>query len=115
LWQRSINHYVVVKNLDLYECLSTGAIRGVYRSVAGVWSKNSSCPLAYARTSLQAQVNDKSGSVDPLLGPVRTHPFRTDLTQRSANEFKFGLLAGKRIVLTLPGSISSGNDAQNLN
>ena len=40
-------------------------------------------------------------------------PLSTDLTQRSANEFKFGLLAGKRIVLTLPDSISSRNDAQN--
>jgi hypothetical protein len=26
----------------------------------------------------------------------------TDLNQRSANEFKFGLLAGRRIVSTLP-------------
>jgi hypothetical protein len=26
-----------------------------------VWSKNSSCPLPNARTSRQAQVNDKSG------------------------------------------------------
>src|SRR5580693_1669634 len=41
------------------------------------------------------------------------HSSFTDLTQRSANEFKFGLLAGKRIVLTLPDSISSRNDAQN--
>jgi len=32
------------------------------------WSKNSSCPLAYARTSLQAQVRDKSGSLAPFLG-----------------------------------------------
>jgi hypothetical protein len=31
----------------------------------------------------------------------------TDLTQRSAYEFKFGLLAGKRIGFTLPDSISS--------
>jgi hypothetical protein len=30
-----------------------------------VWSDNSSCPLPYARTSLQAQANDKLGSVDP--------------------------------------------------
>jgi hypothetical protein len=34
-----------------------------------VWTKNSSCPLPQARTSLQVQANDKSGSVDPLLGP----------------------------------------------
>jgi len=40
-----------------------------------VWSKNSSCPLPYARTSLQAQVNDKSGSVHPLLGSDCTHPY----------------------------------------
>jgi hypothetical protein len=40
------------------------------------------------------------------------HSSFTDLTQRSANEFKFGLLAGKRIVLILPDSISSRNDAQ---
>ena len=38
---------------------------------------------------------------------------RHDLTQRSAIEFKFGLLAGRRIVSTLPDSISSRNDAQN--
>jgi hypothetical protein len=38
------------------------------------WSKNSSCPLPYARTSLQAQVHDKSGALDPLLGSVCTHP-----------------------------------------
>ena len=37
----------------------------------------------------------------------------TDLTQRSANEFKFGLLAGRRIVSTLPDSISWRNDWQN--
>jgi hypothetical protein len=40
-----------------------------------VWSKKSSGPLPHARTSLQAQVNDKSGSVDPFLGPDRTHPY----------------------------------------
>jgi hypothetical protein len=40
-----------------------------------VWSNNSSCPRPYARTSLQALVHDKSGSVDPfLLGPDGTHP-----------------------------------------
>jgi hypothetical protein len=33
-----------------------------------VWSKKSSDPLPHARTSLRAQVHDKSGSVDPLLG-----------------------------------------------
>jgi hypothetical protein len=38
------------------------------------WSKNSSCPLPYARTSLQAQVHDKSGALDPLLGSVCTYP-----------------------------------------
>jgi hypothetical protein len=37
----------------------------------------------------------------------------SDLTLRSANEFKFGLLAGKRIVLILPDSISSRNVPQN--
>src|SRR5260370_15649809 len=41
------------------------------------------------------------------------HSSLTDLTQRSANEFKFGLLAGRRIVSTLPDSISSQNDVQN--
>jgi hypothetical protein len=41
----------------------------------GVWSKNSSGPLPHARTSLQAQINDKSGSVDPFLGPDCTHPY----------------------------------------
>jgi eukaryotic-like serine/threonine-protein kinase len=40
-------------------------------------------------------------------------PVTQDLTQRSANAFKFGLLAGRRIVSTLPDSISSRNDAQN--
>jgi hypothetical protein len=40
-----------------------------------VWSKFSSCPLPHARTSLQTQVHDKSGSVDPLLGPDRKHPY----------------------------------------
>jgi len=35
------------------------------------------------------------------------HSSLTDLTQRSAYEFKFGLLAGKRIGFTLPDSISS--------
>jgi hypothetical protein len=39
------------------------------------WSKNSSCPLPHARTSLQAHVHDKSGSADPLLGPDCTHPY----------------------------------------
>ena len=38
------------------------------------WSKNSSCPLPYARTSLQAQAHDKSGPLDPLLGSVCTNP-----------------------------------------
>jgi hypothetical protein len=32
-------------------------------------------PAPHARTSLQAQVHDKSGSVDPLLGPDSTHPY----------------------------------------
>src|ERR1700730_4959203 len=41
------------------------------------------------------------------------HSSLTDLTHRSACEFKFGLLAGRRIVSTLPDSISSRNDAQN--
>jgi hypothetical protein len=36
-----------------------------------VWSKFSSCPLPHPLTSLQAQVHDKSGSVDPLFGPDR--------------------------------------------
>ena len=36
----------------------------------------------------------------------------TDLTQRSPYEFKFGLLAGKRIGFTLPDSISSRKDSQ---
>jgi hypothetical protein len=40
-----------------------------------IWSENSLCPLPHARTSLQAQVNDKSGSLDPLLGPDCTHPY----------------------------------------
>ena len=31
--------------------------------------------LPYARTSLQAQVHDRSGALDPLLGPVCTHPY----------------------------------------
>src|SRR5271166_3533828 len=39
-----------------------------YNQGRPVWSKNSSCPLPHARTSLQSQVHDKSGSVDPLLG-----------------------------------------------
>ena len=41
------------------------------------------------------------------------HSSLTDLTQRSAYEFKFGLLAGKRIGFTLPDSISSRKDSQN--
>jgi len=32
-------------------------------------------PLPHARTSLRAQFHDKSGSVDPLLGPDGKHPF----------------------------------------
>ena len=36
-----------------------------------------------------------------------------DLTQRSAYEFKFGLLAGKRSGCTLPLLISSRKDSQN--
>jgi serine/threonine protein kinase len=32
----------------------------------GEWSKNSSCPLPHARTSLQAQVHDKSGVGRPF-------------------------------------------------
>ena len=31
-------------------------------------------PALHPRTSLQAQVHDKSGSADPLLGPDCTHP-----------------------------------------
>jgi hypothetical protein len=41
------------------------------------------------------------------------HSSLTDLTQRSAYEFKFGLLAGKRSGFTLPDSISSRKDSQN--
>src|SRR4029077_11633718 len=48
-------------------------------------------------------------TAQPLPTPHRC----LSLTQRSANEFKFGLLAGKRIVSILPDSISSRNDAQN--
>jgi hypothetical protein len=40
-----------------------------------VWSKFSSRQLPHARTSLRAQAHDKSGSVDPLLGPDRKHPY----------------------------------------
>src|SRR5437899_9555917 len=40
------------------------------------------------------------------------HSSLTDLTQRSPYEFKFGLLAGKRIGFTLPDSISSRKDSQ---
>ena len=40
-----------------------------------MWSKNWSGPLPRARTSLQAQVHDKSGSVDPLLGSDCTRPY----------------------------------------
>ena len=32
-----------------------------FNDLYGVWSKNLSCPLPNARTSRQAQVNDKSG------------------------------------------------------
>jgi hypothetical protein len=32
-------------------------------------------PAAHARTSLQTQVHDKSGSVDPLLRPDRKHRY----------------------------------------
>jgi len=39
----------------------------------GVWPIYSSCPLAHARTSLQSQVHDKSGSVDPSVGRDSTH------------------------------------------
>jgi hypothetical protein len=46
--------------------------------------KFSSCPLPHARTSLQAQVHDKSGSVDPLLGPDSTHPYIDDFIRMSA-------------------------------
>ena len=41
------------------------------------------------------------------------HTSFTDLTQRSAYEFKFGLLAGRRSGFTLPDLISSRNDRQN--
>jgi hypothetical protein len=37
--------------------------------------KTRRAPLPHARTSLQAQVHDKSGSADPLLGPDCTHPY----------------------------------------
>src|SRR5215469_12157575 len=46
-------------------------------------------------------------------GELARHSSLTDLTQRSAYEFKFGLLAGKRIGFTLPDSISSRKDSQN--
>jgi hypothetical protein len=46
-------------------------------SINPLWSKNSSCPLPYARTSLQAQVHDKSGALGPLFGPVCTHLARS--------------------------------------
>ena len=43
------------------------AIRKVLK-MGPVWSKYSCRPLTHARTSLQAQVHDKSGLVDLLLG-----------------------------------------------
>jgi hypothetical protein len=47
----------------------------LYRLHSRVFSsKNSSCPLPYVRTSLQAQVHDKSGALDRLLASVCTHP-----------------------------------------
>src|ERR1035441_3932204 len=42
------------------------------------------------------------------------HSCFTDLTQRSAQAFKFGLLVGRGMVFTLPASISCRNDRQNL-
>jgi TolB-like protein len=41
------------------------------------------------------------------------HSSLTDLTQRSAYEFKFGLLGGKRSGSTFPDSITSRKDSQN--
>jgi hypothetical protein len=54
---------------------ATSTTEGVLSGIDLVWSKNSSGPLPHARTSLRAQVHDKSGSVNPWLGPDRKHPF----------------------------------------
>src|SRR6267378_7501470 len=45
--------------------------------------------------------------------PLDRHSSLTDLTQRSAYEFRFGFLAGNRSGFTLPVWISSRNDWQN--
>jgi hypothetical protein len=65
IWARMLAYVTGMVNQELL-LRKTGTV---------LWSKNSSCPLPYARTSLQAQVHDKSGALDPLLGPVCTHPY----------------------------------------
>ena len=55
-----------------------------------VWSKFSSCPLPYARTSLQAQVNDKSGSIEfSTMPPIIQSDFgaytASDLCRRTSH------------------------------
>jgi hypothetical protein len=71
---RSAQH-VPLENLEMSERKGIIFPLQFMGNVTPVWSKNSSCPLPHARTSLQAQANDKSGSADPLLGPDCTHPY----------------------------------------
>jgi hypothetical protein len=43
--------------------MNEGPVRRLFMKTDLVWSRNSSCPLPHARTSHQAKVHDKSGSV----------------------------------------------------
>jgi Integrase core domain len=76
-----LDHVIVLNEsglrriLRLYFDYSERARTHLSLAKDAVWSKNPSCPLPYARTSLQAQVHDKSGSLDPFLGPGCTHPY----------------------------------------
>jgi hypothetical protein len=70
------NHYRGSLRIDLLMevVVRQIVVHHIKKVLNAVWSKFSSGPLLHARTSLRAQVYDKSGSVDPLLGPDRKHP-----------------------------------------
>src|SRR5215468_8465426 len=70
-------------------------------------------PLSFLPSSEKETIFDFPCPDGSALRGFARHSSLTDLTQRSAYEFKFGLLAGKRSGFTLPDSISSRKDSQN--
>src|SRR5215469_4323100 len=68
-------------------------------------------PLFMVMQQILLQGSPQQGLSDRM--SFARHSSLTDLTQRSAYEFKFGLLAGKRSGSTFPDPISSRKDSQN--